>query len=1064
MEVMELRGIYRGLCINCGGRISDDLLLETGLCRSCLGGDVKVRGWGSLIRRLSKEGKLKSALDVYSFLKELREFSSFFKKALGYRMWALQESWARRIFLGRSFSIVAPTGVGKTMLGVVMALYLSLKGKRSYIVVPTGILVEQVTDRLMDLSRRLDLNMRIAHYHGSLSQSAKREELSRIESSEFDILVTTDRFIVNHYEELRSLRFNFVFIDDVDSFLKSPRNVDRILIILGFDEETVESALKILNLRREASRISKMGGDPSEVLESIEELRARIRKYKAENEVGLLVVSGATLKAKRTRRIRLFEELLDFQLGFKPELLRNIRDFYLEKEKSIEEHVAEIMREYGDGCLIFVPTALGREYAERIGKFLSDKGFRVHIYQGTKENILKDFVERRCAALIGIASFRSPLARGIDLPERVRYVIFAGVPRMEIPLSWDECNPTKLLALIRNIRGFLNEDERGRADEVILRLRRIVPLSSDVRARVESAIRNQTELEGFDEFVRRIILDARSFLKEAITPEVIERIKGSEEASIKREGDRFHLIVSDPVAYIQASGRASRMYAGGISRGASFLIVDDKKAFNSLRNRLRFMADVSWSRFTPRRVRRWLEKVDEDRRVIRELMEGKVSRRVRDYMKTALLIVESPTKARTISRFFGRPYKRKVDGVTVYEVSTGRFLLSIVASRGHIYDLTITDGFHGVENVDGRFIPVYDFIRRCLKCGEQFTEFDECPRCGSAEFRSQRELIEALRKLSLEVNKVFIATDPDTEGEKIAYDILCSLHPLNKEVERLEFHEITKKAFLQAIRDRRGVNERMVEAQIVRRVEDRWIGFELSRRLWKKFGSRTLSAGRAQSPVLRWIVERTTESRRRKPVLYAKLFNGVRISIENPTFNFPLREFGAMAKQIEAKIEGVEVEERIINPPPPYTTDTLLKDASSRLRLPSSKVMELAQDLFEMGLCTYHRTDSTTVSTVGINIAKSYIQERFPSNFTPRRYQTEGAHECIRPTRALDAERLRELRSLGILRFPKRLTEEHLKLYDMIFRRFIASQMSGVRVLHQRFRVRIRGNERVVER
>jgi len=505
------------------------------------------------------------------------------------------------------------------------------------------------------------------------------------------------------------------------------------------------------------------------------------------------------------------------------------------------------------------------------------------------------------------------------------------------------------------------------------------------------------------------------------------------------------------------------MYAGGISRGASFLIVDDKKAFHSLKNRLEFMADVVWSKFSLGRVRRWIEKVDEDRRLIHELMEGKVSGRIRDYIKTALLIVESPTKARTISRFFGRPCKRKIGSITVYEVATGRFILSIVASRGHIYDLTITDGFHGVRLIDGRFIPVYDFIKKCSSCGEQFTEFSACPKCGSTDFYSQRELVDVLRQISLEVNKVFIATDPDTEGEKIAYDILCSLHPLNKEIERLEFHEITKKAFLQAIRKRRGINERMVEAQIVRRVEDRWIGFELSQRLWNKFGNRSLSAGRAQTPVLGWIVKRTSEARRKKPVLYAKLSNGIRFSIESSVFDFPLKDFERRSKLLKASIEDVELEERKLNPAPPYTTDTLLKDASIKLGFSSSKTMKLAQDLFEMGLCTYHRTDSTTVSTSGINLAKRYIQERYPTKFAPRRYLKEGAHECIRPTRPLDAERLRRMISLGLLRFPKRLTDEHLGLYDIIFRRFIASQMIGVRLLYQKFKVRVGENEKVIE-
>jgi len=152
-----------------------------------------------------------------------------------------------------------------------------------------------------------------------------------------------------------------------------------------------------------------------------------------------------------------------------------------------------------------------------------------------------------------------------------------------------------------------------------------------------------------------------------------------------------------------------------------------------------------------------------------------------------------------------------------------------------------------------------------------------------------------------------------------------------------------------------------------------------------------------------------------------------------------------------------------LNPPPPYTTDTLLRDASAKLGFPATKTMMIAQDLFEMGLCTYHRTDATTVSTVGIGVAKEYIQERYPSLFVPRRYAVEGAHECIRPTRAIDVERLKNLISLGLLRFPKRLTVDHFQLYNLIFKRFIASQMREVRLLYQKFKVLVDGNEAYME-
>ena len=1061
---ITMRGIYYGLCLNCKGPISDERLLQVGICRKCLETTEYIKGWRQILKKLEENGKLYFAGEILEFHEKLKDFSSFFKRAVGQRMWSLQETWARRILLNRNFSIVAPTGVGKTVLGIVSALYFLSKGKRSYIIVPTGLLVQQTVEKLETFAERLKINPKLIYYHGALKESEKKEALDRIAKNDFEILVTTDRFIVNRFEILKGKSFDFVFVDDIDSFLKSPKNIDKILAILGFNEEIITLAFQLLDLRVEASKLARMGKDAANILRKIERIRKEIDYYRSKNRIGLLVVSGATVKARRTKRIKLFEELLGFQVGFKPEFLRNIKDFYLKGKEAPERHILELIREFGGGCLVFVPSAIGKEYAIKLNDYLNQNGVSAYVYRKMDEKILEEFRNGTYDVLVGIASFRSPLARGIDIPERIRYVIFAGVPRMEIPLSWEEYNPTKILTLLKNIREFLEKEQQDKASEIIVRLRRIVPLSKEVQERVKEAIESETQLEGFEEFARKIIFDARNFLKEVITPQMIERIAESPEISIKKKENMFYLIVSDPIAYIQASGRASRMFAGGIARGASFLIVDDEKAFYSLRQRLKFMlADISWNKFKLKTAKKWFEKIDEDRKVIREIREGKIVKRIKDYIKTALLIVESPTKARTISRFFGRPYKRKIGNLTVFEVSIGKYVLNIAASMGHIYDLVITEGFHGVKIEGGKFIPIYDFIKKCKKCGEQFTEFSACPKCKSTDFFSKEEFIKALRELSLEVNYVFVATDPDTEGEKIAYDIYCSLYPVNNKIERLEFHEITKRAFMQAINNRRKVDTRLVEAQIVRRIEDRWIGFELSQKLWRRFRNYRLSAGRVQTPVLGWIIERVNEARKKKIVLSARLSNGLRVSIENPSLPFPAEELPKRFRELKARIEGLESEEREVYPPPPYTTDTLLRDASTKLNFSASKTMMLAQDLFEMGLCTYHRTDSTTVSTVGISLAKDYIQEKFPSLFVPRKYLKEGAHECIRPTRATDVERLRNMISLGLLRFPKRLTREHFQLYDLIFKRFIASQMKDAKVLYQKFKVLIDGNQVSIE-
>ncbi|MCX8170267.1 MAG: reverse gyrase, partial [Candidatus Methanomethyliaceae archaeon] len=242
----------------------------------------------------------------------------------------------------------------------------------------------------------------------------------------------------------------------------------------------------------------------------------------------------------------------------------------------------------------------------------------------------------------------------------------------------------------------------------------------------------------------------------------------------------------------------------------------------------------------------------------------------------------------------------------------------------------------------------------------------------------------------------------------------------------------------------------LVEAQMIRRIEDRWIGFELSQVLWNVFKNRRLSAGRVQTPVLGWIINRVNEARKRKTILSIVLSNNIKLTIEEPKSEL---------KSDVAKIDSIVKEERFIRPQPPFTTDTLLREASMELKFSTERTMKIAQDLFEVGLCTYHRTDSTTVSSVGLGIAREYIQEKYPSLYSPNKYKKEGAHECIRPTRSIDLERLRYLIKTGLLRFPIKLTEDHLRLYDLIFRRFIASQMKEAIVLYQKFKVVVDENE-----
>ena len=381
-----------------------------------------------------------------------------------------------------------------------------------------------------------------------------------------------------------------------------------------------------------------------------------------------------------------------------------------------------------------------------------------------------------------------------------------------------------------------------------------------------------------------------------------------------------------------------------------------------------------------------------------------------------------------------------------YEISLGRDVLIIAPSLGHVTDLVEKREFHGVRVEDGKFLPLYGPVKRCKKCGHQWVEGKECPKCGGKDFYSSLNQVRFLRILAEEAGRVMIGTDPDYEGEKIAWDLYNLLKPYAEEIKRAEFHEVTRKAILEAIENPREFNENMVKAQVVRRIEDRWIGFELSQQLIERFGERNLSAGRAQTPVLSWVVERMEEHKRKKK--FARIPD---LGIE-----VPVKERIEGEKEIE--IEVKKIEEKEINPPPPYSTDAVLRDAGNILRLSLRRTMELLQRLFELGLITYHRTDSVRVSEKGWEVARRFLKEEF----IPRKYGEGGAHECIRPTRPITGEELKRYEEE--MNLAEKIGEEGIRLYDLIFRRFMASQSKPASGKIAIIKIRLDGYEHEEER
>ena len=895
--------IYENLCPVCGGDLSFEEI-ERGIC-------------------LNKKTRICEESEL--------EFEKFFEKCVA-PLREIQRMWAKRILRGESFSLVAPTGIGKTSFGLAMSLFLAKKRKKSYVIFPTSLLVKQAVETLKNFAGKVGMEIglnevkdfSVGFYHSEVERGGFFENLHN-----FDILITTSQFLAKNFDKLEGLKFDFVFVDDVDSVLKASRNVERIL--------------KLLDLEKKKS---------------------------------VLVVSTAT--AKVGRKAELFRRYLNFSIGSSQFFLRNIEDV-IANGTSIEE----LLEKLGDGGIIY---ARSLEECEELKERLRE--FKVGIVTSKNLKDFEAFLKGEVKHLIGTAHHYGALVRGLDLPEKIKFAIFTGCPAYRVRVEdLEKVSPSVLRILVH----FYKDDER---------IAKYVPKLR---------------------FIEKIAGEVRGALKEVMS----EREANVRDAVV-RKGE---IIFPDVRTYIQASGRTSRLTVNGLTKGASFLFEGDNQLLNAFIERAKFF-DINF---------RDISEINLDF-LKREIEESRKKKRELDLIRPALFIVESPTKAKQIARFFGRPGIRMVDSVPVYEVPTEKYLLLITSTLGHLTDLVTNRGFHGVEG----FTPIYTTIKRCRKCGNQFTE-SVCPRCRSEVYEDSYRIISSLRKVAEEAEIIIVGTDPDAEGEKIGWDLRCLLCG---EIKRAEFHEVTKRAILEALNNLKLPNLNLVKAQIVRRIEDRWIGFELSQKLQNHFGKKNLSAGRAQTPALGWIIERYRDSRKKRSIA---VFPDYEISLELETGE----------KELELKIELLEdrIEKR--TPFPPYTTNSLLFDANMILKMSAKQTMQIAQELFENGLITYHRTDSTRVSEVGMAIAREYLKD----DFQGREWFSEGAHECIRPTRAVDRNTLERLIDEGILvvegfRWP------HFALYDLIFRRFMASQCKEFTVRVKKYRISVAGKtfdeERIV--
>ena len=384
-------------------------------------------------------------------------------------------------------------------------------------------------------------------------------------------------------------------------------------------------------------------------------------------------------------------------------------------------------------------------------------------------------------------------------------------------------------------------------------------------------------------------------------------------------------------------------------------------------------------------------------------------------MADRLIIVESPAKANTIKKFLGGSTK-------------------VVASMGHIRDLPKSK--LGI-NIENDFEPEYINIR------------------------GKGDLIKSLKKDAKSAKKIYLATDPDREGEAIAWHLAYILSDEKDKISRVTFNEITKNAVQKAIKEPRDIDINLVDAQQARRVLDRIVGYKISPVLWTKV-KRGLSAGRVQSVAVKLIVDREEEIEKFIPEEYWNIF--AELLEENSKKTFEAKFYGKDGKKQEihskeevdtilkhienAKyiVEDVKKGEKKRNPAPPFTTSTMQQEASRKLGFTLKKTMSIAQGLYEgvnlgergtVGLITYMRTDSTRISEEARAMAKKHIVSTYGEKYYENRYykakkDSQDAHEGIRPTYAdLEPDTIKDY-----------LSRDQYKLYKLIYNRFIASQMS----------------------
>ncbi|MEM4772708.1 MAG: reverse gyrase [Nanoarchaeales archaeon] len=569
---MDISVKIKGLCFNCGETISSERLEKSLPCEKDINDeDIKlINSDEDIYKILLKKERLFNFKKIFELDNESKKFCEFFNKVVNSEPWSIQVSWFKRLYNKRSFSMVAPTGTGKSTFILVASLYFANKGYKILVVLPTRVLVTQMFERLNNYLEKSGLKLKILAYTGN------KKEKEEIKNENFQILIVSNQFISKNFDILSDKKFDIIFVDDVDAFFKGSKNIERVIKLLGFNDDEIKFVNQMIDLKIKGK------------LETISEMKEKLNEIKSKDH-GCLVLSSAT-GTIRGKRVKLYKELLDFSIGSASSKLRNVVDCYISGFIDFKLIVLDLVKKMEDGVLIFVCKDLGSNYAEELYRFLLENGFKVGLVISKEKESLKNikrFANGEINILIGIAHHQGLLVRGLDLPTRVKYAIFVGIPKISINISKFEKNLKNLLILAEIIKPLIEESKK--VDRLLKNLnRKLKRLSSDALISLAKVYAGTKDKEEWMEYYLNIIREIEEIVVKYINDkDFLDKLKEHPDLSIKIIENNVYLNILDIKTYIQASGRTSRLYAGGLTKGLSIILSDDEKLLNALDKKLK---------------------------------------------------------------------------------------------------------------------------------------------------------------------------------------------------------------------------------------------------------------------------------------------------------------------------------------------------------------------------------------------------------------------------------------------------------------------------------------------